>query len=225
LEAAVAQAYDRHEFHVVYQRVSQFAAVQLSAVYHDVVKDRLYTDPAHSRRRRSTQTALYRLVLGLCQMLAPILAFTADEAWEFVPGTGGGSVHASLWEPGRFGVTDEERQLWEAMFGERERALVELEKARQSKLIGKALEAKVIRVCPPVLHARLASATDDLKELLNVSQLDVRAGLEEALVVERAAGQKCERCWHWETDIGVHAAHPGLCGRCARAVEGKTGRG
>src|SRR5206468_1094755 len=86
LEEAVLKAYDDYEFHVVYQKVSQFVAVELSSMYHDIVKDRMYTDPANSPRRRSTQTALYRLVTGLCKMLSPILAYTADEAWEFVPG-------------------------------------------------------------------------------------------------------------------------------------------
>src|SRR5439155_21500884 len=85
LESEVTRAYHEHEFHVVYQKNNQFAAVELPAIYHDVVKDRLYTDPANSQRRRSTQTALIRMVSGLCKMLAPILSFTADEAWEFVP--------------------------------------------------------------------------------------------------------------------------------------------
>jgi isoleucyl-tRNA synthetase len=220
VEAEVRRAYDQHEFHVVYQKLSQFAAVQLSAIYHDVVKDRLYTDPAPSRRRRSTQTALYRLVRGLCQMLAPILAFTAEEAWEFVPGRSSPSVHAALWEPEAFAVTEAERRLWAQLFAERERVLPELERARQAKLIGKALEARVVRVCPPEAHGRLAGASEELKELLNVSQLELRAGPEDSEVVERAAGQKCERCWHWETDVGAQAAHPGLCGRCVVAVEG-----
>ena len=86
LQKDVATAYDAYEFHVVYQKVSQFASVELSSIYHDVIKDRLYTDPANSHRRRSSQSALHQLVANLCQMLAPILAFTADEAWEFVPG-------------------------------------------------------------------------------------------------------------------------------------------
>ena len=98
LEAEVLAAYDQYEFHVVYQKLSQFIAVELSSVYHDVIKDRLYTDPANSPRRRSTQTALHRLVTGLCQMLAPILAFTADEAWEFVPKEKVNSVHESEWK-------------------------------------------------------------------------------------------------------------------------------
>src|SRR6185369_12195455 len=99
LEKDVCDAYDGYEFHVVYQKLSQFVAVELSAIYHDVIKDRLYTDPANSPRRRSTQTALHRLVTGLCQMLAPILSFTADEAWEFVPGNPAASVHEATLKP------------------------------------------------------------------------------------------------------------------------------
>src|SRR6185436_571366 len=91
LENEVRPAYDAYEFHVVYQRISQFAAVELSAMYHDLVKDRLYTDPANSPRRRSTQTALHHMVQRLCQMLSPILSFTTDEAWEFIPGKTGDS--------------------------------------------------------------------------------------------------------------------------------------
>src|SRR5206468_10933898 len=113
LEADVIKAYDAYEFHVVYQKVSQFAAVELSAIYHDVVKDRLYTDPANSHRRRSTQTALNRLVTGLCNMLAPILSFTAEEAWEFVPGKLEASVHETTWLEGGFVSNETESQLWE----------------------------------------------------------------------------------------------------------------
>src|SRR5205085_5856872 len=97
LEAQVMAAYDAYEFHVVYQKISQFAAVELSAIYHDVVKDRLYTDATSSVRRRSTQTAIHHLVSGLCQMLSPILVFTADEAWEFIPGKSRESVHLATW--------------------------------------------------------------------------------------------------------------------------------
>src|SRR5262245_36211603 len=106
LEREVQQAYDRYEFHVVYQRLSQFVAVELSAIYHDAVKDRLYTDSASSHRRRSTQTALYRMVGGLCKMLSPILAFTADEAWEFVPARTVESAHQLTWLPSEFARGD-----------------------------------------------------------------------------------------------------------------------
>ena len=143
LEREVLAAYDAFEFHVVYQKVSQFVAVELSAIYHDVVKDRLYTDPANSPRRRSTQTTLQRMLVGLCKMLAPVLAFTADEAWEHVPGKPVASAHQLTWQPPGFQRAEPELATWKALFELRELALPELEKARQAKQIGKALEAKL----------------------------------------------------------------------------------
>jgi isoleucyl-tRNA synthetase len=224
LEAAVIAAYDAYEFHVVYQRLSQFVAVELSAIYHDVVKDRLYTDPANSPRRRSTQTALHRLVTGLCQMLAPILAFTADEAWEFVPGKVATSVHELTWQPGGVISSDAERATWGTLLALRELALPELEKARQAKQIGKALEAAVMFTGR---DARLDSVdlklVPTLAELLNVSELDLcfaaESDKELEIAVTRAEGRKCERCWHWEMDVGEHADHPTLCSRCVAAVK------
>jgi len=248
LEQEIILAYDRYEFHVVYQRVSQFVAVELSAVYHDVVKDRLYTDPANSPRRRSTQTALHRMVVGLCKMLAPILSFTADEAWEFVPGKTVASVHQLAWQPVKFELPQAERSQWSNLFALRELGLSELEKARQAKLIGKALEAKAqVRVpasalapppnAPPDWEAPLEVGASNvqfrpdfwtpenqaiLQEVLNVSDLafiPAQAGNAVSFEITHADGQKCERCWHWETDVGSHPQHPALCGRCVQAVK------
>jgi isoleucyl-tRNA synthetase len=220
IERDVLKAYDDYEFHVVYQKVSQFVAVELSAIYHDVVKDRLYTDPAGSPRRRSTQTALHLLVGGLCKMLAPILAFTADEAWEFVPGRGSSSVHEVEWRPSTFRATDVERNVWKNLFELRGLALPELEKARQAKHIGKALEAKLTFTGAATLLQIATDHSEALRELLNVSQLEINPTSDTALAVtvSKAAGEKCERCWHWERDIGANKQHPTLCGRCARAV-------
>ena len=230
LEADVAKAYDAHELHVVYQRIAQFVAVELSAVYHDVVKDRLYTDPANSKRRRSTQTALHRLVSGLCRMLSPLLAFTADEAWEFLPGQDVASVHLATWAPGKAVWTPEQREAWGRLLRLRDAVLPKLEEARQAKLIGKALEAAVtLRGRDPELKAIMCERTAELRELLNVSSLEVAdaasvdgtdgdgAAVPEILV-SKAPGVKCDRCWHWETDVGHHAAHSTLCGRCVQAV-------
>ncbi|HTJ00905.1 MAG TPA: isoleucine--tRNA ligase [Dongiaceae bacterium] len=221
LEQDVVTAYDQYEFHVVYQKISQFIAVELSAIYHDVIKDRMYTDAANSARRRSTQTALHRIVTGLCQMLAPILAFTADEAWEFVPGKVAASVHATAFQPAAFARNPSEVDSWKSLFVLREIALPELEKARQAKLIGKSLEAKITLNGrgPLVDDAKLN--LDSLRELFNVSQVSLsEEGTETVFAtVARADGQKCERCWHWETDIGQHAEHPTLCGRCVAAVK------
>ncbi len=220
LEQEVLAAYDRFEFHVVYQKVSQFIAVELSAIYHDAVKDRLYTDPANSPRRRSTQTTLHRMLVSLCQMLAPILAFTTDEAWEYVPGKTVDSAHQLTWQPIGFQHPEPERATWKALFELRELALPELEKARQAKQIGKALEAKLTFAgSSPALTAAQAHL-DSLRELLNVSQLELQPGGDGAVTVavSKAAGQKCERCWHWETDIGQNTEHPTICGRCVEAV-------
>jgi isoleucyl-tRNA synthetase len=234
LEAEVLAAYDQYEFHVVYQKLSQFIAVELSSVYHDVIKDRLYTDAANSPRRRSTQTALHRLVSGLCQMLAPILAFTADEAWEFVPGKNVNSVHESEFKPSNFAFSENEKVHWKKLFKLREAVLPELEKARQAKIIGKSLDAQIICVIDPILtlEPAFSSVTEEFKELLNISSLKIQINDSEnersannpneihaEVSVSKADGQKCERCWHWETDIGQNAEHPTICGRCIEAVK------
>jgi isoleucyl-tRNA synthetase len=221
LEQGVLAAYDDYEFHVVYQRISQFVAVELSAIYHDAIKDRLYTDPANSHRRRSTQTALRQLAIGLCKMLAPVLAFTADEAWEFIPGVSG-SVHETDWQHDGWMSLPEEEAEWQWVADWRDRALPELEKLRQEKVIGKALEAK-IEIVVPKLQAQLAEKKrESLRELLNVSALAVSSGSDSVVRVEKAEGQKCERCWHWETDVGSHPDHPTICARCAKAVQEST---
>ncbi|HUR47662.1 MAG TPA: isoleucine--tRNA ligase [Candidatus Saccharimonadales bacterium] len=220
LETEVLRAYDAFEFHDAYQHISQFAAVQLSSIYHDVVKDRLYTDAANSPRRRSTQTALHKLVTGLSQMLAPILVFTADEAWEYIPEQTKESVHLAEWEPSPIARSEAEDSTWKMLFGLRERVLAELEKARQAKIIGKALDAKVLVRGDSAELANAKKNLEAFRELLNVSQLEMTSEGSPALEIEvvKAAGEKCERCWHWEQDIGAVKEHPTLCGRCVTAV-------
>ena len=221
LEADVHKAYESYEFHVVYQRVSQFIAVELSAIYHDLVKDRLYTDPAGSLRRRSTQTALHRVVTGLCGLLSPILVFTADEAWEFIPEHATASVHEAVWVPSPFTRTEAEQSGWRVLFGVRDQALPALEQARQAKSIGKALEARLNIQLPPDQAAAVHPLREALKELLNVSQLNLiegPAGSAVTATVDKADGAKCDRCWHWEIEVGSSPAHPTLCLRCVEAV-------
>jgi len=223
LEEEVLKAYDRYEFHLVYQRLVQFAAVELSALYHDVIKDRLYTDPPRSGRRRSSQTALWRMVSGLCQLLAPVLAFTADEAWEHIPGWDGGSVHESLWTPRGLRLAEPEKKQWQTLLALREAVLPELEKARQAKLIGRSLEAQVELTLPAEELAALGeNGRQTLQELLNVSRLDLSEGASREIRVARAAGAKCARCWHWETSVGESPEHPGLCRRCVDILAGRA---
>ena len=217
LETEVIAAYDKYEFHVVYQKLSQFIAVELSSIYHDVVKDRLYTDAANSPRRRSTQTALHRMVIGLCQLLSPILTFSADEAWEFVPKKPTETVHESVFKPCSVQLLPDEIGKWEWLNKWRGQILPELEKARQAKTIGKALDAKVELVVPQV-QSKYADG-EMLRELVNVSALKITVGDGESVTVAKADGQKCERCWHWETDVGSNPEHPTICARCVTAVK------
>jgi isoleucyl-tRNA synthetase len=234
LEHEVIAAYDAYEFHVVYQKISQFVAVELSSIYHDVVKDRLYTDAANSHRRRSTQTTLHRLVTGLCKILAPILAFTADEAWAYLPlAEQRNSVHGQHWSPIALELADNEIGRWISHFQLRENVLAELEKQRQMKAIGKSLDAKVIlnAFLPGTLEPQISLARNHLlevKELLNSSQLEIKseheiAGGSPEILVLHADGQKCERCWHWETDVGSNPEHPTICSRCVEAIKVHAG--
>ena len=240
LEAEVIEAYDKFEFHVVYQKLSQFIAVELSSLYHDIVKDRLYTGRYGIHYRRSTQTALHRLVTGLCQMLAPILAFTADEAWEFIPGKPTATVHETVWNITNFAISDTERLTWAKLFLFRHLVLMDLETQRQNKLIGKSLDARVEARGHYDLHHIAAANLDAFRELINVSQLtiepllpletgkveykDIMAGaMKRDVSVSKADGQKCERCWHWETDVGSDPARPTICARCVEAVKQAKG--
>ena len=229
LEAEVLAAYDQYEFHVVYQKLSQFIAVELSSQYHDFVKDRLYTGRYGIHHRRSSQTALHRIVTGLCQMLAPILAFTADEAWEFVSGKNVNSVHEANWQPSSFCSSDEQRNIWSDFIAIRKNiVLPELEKARQEKSIGKSLDAQVtvgwnLKAWTFFDESpeKLRNTLQDFGEILGVSKVAISdsRGDSATAKVTKADGQKCERCWHWEMDIGSNAEHPTICGRCVEAVK------
>ena len=221
MQRDVTEAYERFEYHVVYQRISQFVAVELSAVYHDCVKDRLYADGANTPRRRAAQTTLHRLCAAFSRLLAPICVFTAEEAWEFLPNNKPDSVHLADWPEESLSLAEEEKAVWENLFGHREPALAQLEKARQEKLIGKALEARVT-ITAKSADLEIAQAhAEPLRELINVSQLELveEENVESPkYVVSKAAGAKCIRCWRWEETVGQHEAHPECCTRCVEAI-------
>ena len=180
--------------------------------------DRLYSERADSPRRRSAQTALWRIASGLARMLSPILAFTSDEAWEHLPGREHESVHLATWNPSADAMGEEERATWKALLATRAQALPELEKARQAKIIGKALEATLSLVLEPAAHGILSRRQGELMELLSVSGIHVAEGERFGVVVEPASGAKCERCWRRDAEVGRSPQHPGLCPRCVVAV-------
>ncbi len=217
--------YDGYEFHKVYHSVYAFATVDLSAIYFDVLKDRLYTSAAKSKARRSAQTALYRLLHALVRLVAPIMSFTAEEVWSHMGGPE--SVHAAFFpEPEELGagLGDGVRKRaanWDRLMELRDSVLKILENARNEKLIGASLEARVSLAAGDDLFPLLEEYGRELPDLFIVSQVELARSADGSLDVrvERAAGAKCERCWKYTTDIGSNAVYPTICAACAGAVE------
>ncbi|HXG68418.1 MAG TPA: class I tRNA ligase family protein, partial [Blastocatellia bacterium] len=221
----VIEAYKRFEYHVAYHTLYQYATVTLSAVYFDVLKDRLYTFAPKSVGRRSAQTALYEIVDTLARLLAPVLAFTADEVWENIPGEREASVHLAEFpqvEPG-------DRELlerWKKIFEVRSVVQKALEEKRNEKLIGAGLEAKVTLRAGGETFALLKQYEDQLPAIFIVSQvrLEQADAAELQVEVERAEGAKCERCWNWSVTVGQDPRYPTLDARCVRQVEEGWGK-
>ncbi len=217
--------YEEFAFHKVYRALYDFATVDLSAIYFDVLKDRLYTAAPRSHSRRSAQTVLYRLLDALVRLCAPILAFTTEEVWRHMCRSG--SVHTTLFpEPAELtaGITNEQRKLaenWDRLMEVRQDVLKSLEVARQEKFIGAPLEARIRLSANGDLYPLLEKYAADLPALFIVSEVELAPGAGDAMQVkvERAAGSKCERCWKYKTDIGSNAAFPTICASCSEAVE------
>ncbi|MGO9096087.1 MAG: isoleucine--tRNA ligase [Bryobacteraceae bacterium] len=221
--------YDELAFHRVYRAIYDFSTIDLSALYFDVLKDRLYTTPPRSHGRRSAQTALYRINYALVRLAAPLLSYTAEEVWRHMRKPAGApeSVHLALFpEPEELtaSLTGEQRQRlqnWERLLAVRDSVLKSLETARQEKTIGAPLEARVLLRAGPDLIPLLEEYLAELPALFIVSQVAVERAAEGQLSVEigRAAGVKCERCWKYLTDVGANPAWPTICPPCAAAVE------
>jgi isoleucyl-tRNA synthetase len=214
----VARAYEDYEFHLAYHTTIQFCAVELSALYFDVVKDRLYTSRRDGKARRSALTVLHAIAEDLIRLLAPVLSFTASEAWSHLPGRSAESVFlAGL--PRRAPPADAEAL--EARYGRlfEVRAVVQgkLEEARRAKLIGSGLEAAVTVRAEGEQRALLEQARAELATLFIVSKVELAEGPLSAEVA-RASGVKCERCWIYREDVGANPGHPTICGKCADAI-------
>jgi isoleucyl-tRNA synthetase len=217
--------YAEFAFHKVYRAVYDFATVDLSAVYFDVLKDRLYTAAPKSHTRRSAQTVLHRLLYALVRLCAPILAFTTEEVWGHMGLAG--TVHTALFpEPAELtaGIPSEQRKRaenWDRLMQVRQDVLKSLEIARQEKFIGAPLEARVRVSANGDLYPLLNEYAAELPALFIVSEVELSPATGDTVEVqvERAAGSKCERCWKYKTDIGSNAPYPTICACCAEAVE------
>ncbi len=230
----VREAYERFEFHTVYHSLHQFCAVELSALYLDVLKDRLYVSRPDAPERRSAQSTLYDLLLGLVKLMAPVLSFTAEEIWGYLPKSGEPEsvLLAAFPEPPEGFPDGALLEKWDLLLKVRSEVNRALEQARREKRIGNALEAQVTIGAAGDLYDRLKSQQAELLTLTMVSQLDIQpgplTGLESqeppgmTIAVERAPGDKCERCWFHLPSVGEDQTQPQLCSRCRQILSPKS---
>jgi isoleucyl-tRNA synthetase len=227
LTERVRAAYRDYEFHILYHSLHNFCAVDLSAFYLDVLKDRVYTSGPASHLRRSAQTAMYEILVSLVKLMAPVLSFTADEVWRYIPMPDRpASVHLTEFPEVRADLLDEGlAQEWERLLTVRDEVLKALEAARKDRRIGSAQEAAVEVRAAGEAFEFLAGRREALETICIVSRLRVtRDGTgtaEPGLVVrvDRALGVKCQRCWNYRESVGASTTHPALCDRCVAVLQ------
>jgi isoleucyl-tRNA synthetase len=216
LEQVVAtcrSAYEAFEFHKVYHTLNQFCAVDLSSLYVDITKDRMYCDLPDSPRRRATQAAMRQIFDALCKLLAPLLAFTAEESWRH--SHAGASVHLEEFPAMQNRGEEASAQMAELL---RLRSVIgqAIEKARQEKLIGNALEAAVVLKSNSDMTTRIDK--DELEEFFILSDLKIEQAKEASALVTKTAYRKCARCWRHRAYVGTSKTHPELCDRCESVI-------
>jgi isoleucyl-tRNA synthetase len=235
LQQKVIAAYDSYRFLDVYQQVHHFCVQELGSFYLDIIKDRQYTTQPDSLARRSCQTALFHIAQALVRWIAPILSFTADEIYELLPGEHQDSVLLTTWYDALFELAEDEplgREFWQRVMAVKDAVNKCLEDARNEKLVKASLAAEVILYVDERLHADLERLGDELRFVLITSKAmlkplneagDARSTDVDGLKVTVSASEhpKCGRCWHHREDVGSHAGHEELCGRCVINVDGE----
>ncbi len=231
--ADVRGYYEEFAFHKIYHRVNHFSIVDLSAFYFDVLKDRLYVSAPKSKARRSAQTAIWRIGEALTRLLAPIMTFTSEEVWRYLPKVANreDSVHLA-----QFPTTahilgekipekdDTQEKDWSSLRSIRDEVLKALETARNNKMIGTGLEAQVVITAADPLYTLLKRCEDQLRYLLIVSQVTLAQGSGNGtsglhVEVKKADGAKCERCWNYSTHVGEDPVYPTVCERCSAVLK------
>jgi isoleucyl-tRNA synthetase len=215
----VLKGYETFDFQMVYRTIYDFVTVALSARYFDIVRDRLYIYAPNSYERRSAQTATYKIADNLSRLLAPILAFTADEAFENLPNQKLDSVHLATFPTASGKDETQLLENWEHLFKIREDVLKQLEEARNAKVIGSSLQAKVILTVDKETIEFLLPYYEDLRYIFIVSQVEVHEDDAFSVKIENADGEKCERCWNFSTRVGEFEKFPTVCERCIEALD------
>ncbi|MCX7796212.1 MAG: isoleucine--tRNA ligase [bacterium] len=219
----VKTAYYGYEFHVVFHSVHSFCVNQLSSFYLDVIKDRLYVELPNSFKRRSSQTTLYHILRGILRILAPIVVHTTEEAWQYLPGRKEVSIHLEDW-PDKYPVmlNSEEINMWNHFFTVRDEVNKKLDEARQNKIIGSSLEAKLKIIVPENVYFYVSKFGKYLSELLLVSEVEVLVNKDNHNIeveIVPLTYSKCQRCWMYTPDVGRNDKYPDLCERCVSVVE------
>lgn len=235
LQQEINKAYADYNFHIIYQKVLNFCVADMGGFYLDVIKDRQYTMAADSLGRRSCQTAMYHIAEAMVRWLAPVMSFTADEAWGFMPGERSNSVFLETWYDKLQPMDDAEasRAHWGLVSEVRSAVSKQLEGMRKDGVIGSSLDAEVDLYCDGDLRAQVERLGEELRFVLITSGARVH-GLDQAgdgtqdceveglkIAARASAHDKCPRCWHHREDVGSHATHPRLCGRCVGNLEGQ----
>lgn len=235
LQLEILAAYESYQFHLIYQKVHNFCANELGSAYLDITKDRQYTMPTDSLGRRSSQTAMFHILEALTCWIAPILSFTADELWEFIPGKRNASVLLNDWYQHLAPLSVDSALSvaeWQQLFAVRDAVAKELENKRNQGEVKGGLTADVALYADEPLLTILNKAGDELKFVLITSSAKyfsfadksataIQTGLSELAVdIHASTNARCERCWHQTVDVGTHAEHPELCGRCIENIEG-----
>ncbi|MBO8416227.1 MAG: isoleucine--tRNA ligase [Proteobacteria bacterium] len=232
----IISEYDNYDFHLVVKSLMRFCSIELGSFYLDIIKDRQYTAKAESKARRSCQSALYLIAESLVRWIAPILSFTAQEAWEAMPGERDEFVFTQTWFDGLKGLPDDAKfshEFWQRVLSFRDEANRAIEQARAAGTIGGSLEAEVKIYCTDAaLTETLKALGDELRFVLITSRADVMDGEAPAgavksedgtlaFVVTKSQAHKCERCWHYEAEVGANPEYPGLCPRCIENIKGE----
>jgi len=225
----IRRAYESYEFHILYHSLHRFCTLDLSAFYLDVLKDRIYTSRAGSLSRRAAQTTMYEVLMVLVKLIAPVLSFLAEEVWQQIPRGEQDpcSVHLCTFpEPEERYIDEGLAERWKRLLQARDKVLVALERARKEKLIGNSLEARVEIRAVPRIYDFLLPYQGELATLFIVSGVTLLSvgegrlgeGEELEVLVLRARGDKCERCWNYSESLGVSPSHPKLCPRCTQVM-------
>ena len=222
----VNEGYNSFDFHIAFHAIHNFCVTDMSNFYLDIIKDRLYCEKEDSEIRRAAQTAMYRILSAVARLAAPIISFTAEEIWSFMPHTSADDKESiflnQMPEKSGLNFSDEFIAKWDFIYSARESVNKVLEEKRNEKLIGKSLEASITFHCGDALADKYSKLADELKDILIVSGVSaVNDGNDEnpEIQVTKAEGEKCERCWCYSETVGKDAQHPTLCARCASVVK------